>query len=167
VVAQYAKIHLFDVDLPSRVTARESDHFQPGDEVVTFPVGWGTAGLAICYDLRFPELFRALIDRGAQLLLVPSAFTRTTGADHWELLARARAVESQAFVVAANQVGQHSAQSASFGHSLVVDPWGNVMAKGDGERECVLHAELDRAVLDEIRTRLPALRHRRLSLKNA
>ena len=160
--AQYAKIHLFDIDLPGRVTSRESDHLAPGADVVCQPIQWARVGLAICYDLRFPELFRALVDRRADLILLPSAFTKTTGEDHWEILVRARAIENQAYIVAANQVGAHTPRGASYGHSLIVDPWGKVMAKADGENEAIINATLDQQRLQDVRAQLPSLANRRL-----
>ena len=126
-LAVYRKIHMFDVDAGG-VSYRESEHEQPGEEIVTAPVGELIAGLSVCYDLRFPELFRILALRGARLLTVPSAFTAATGRDHWEVLLRARAIENQAFVLAPNQVGTAPPHFDSFGHSAIVDPWGTVLA---------------------------------------
>ena len=126
-LAVYRKIHMFDVDAGG-VSYRESEHEQPGAEIVTAPVGELIAGLSVCYDLRFPELFRILALRGARLLTVPSAFTAATGRDHWEVLLRARAIENQAFVLAPNQVGEAPPHFDSFGHSAIVDPWGEVLA---------------------------------------
>jgi deaminated glutathione amidase len=163
IVAQYAKVHLFDIDLPGKVTSRESDHLSAGVETALTPVAWAKAGLAICYDLRFPELFRRYAAAKAELLVVPSAFTRTTGLDHWELLVRTRAIENQAFVIAANQVGSHQPTGASYGHSLIVDPWGQILAAADGEHEAVISAALQRRRLDDVRARLPALSHIRLT----
>ncbi len=119
-------------------------------------------GTAICYDLRFPELFRKMIEQGMQLLLLPSAFTKATGRDHWHVLVRARAIENQIYVIAANQVGEHTATSSSFGHSLIIDPWGKILAEGDAEREEILFAELDFSAQTQLRQRLPALAHRKL-----
>jgi predicted amidohydrolase len=163
VQATYAKIHLFDIDLPERVTSRESNSIAAGTDVTCTQIGWAQTGLGICYDLRFPELFRRLADRGAQLLIVPSAFTSTTGKDHWELLVRARAVENQAFVVAANQVGPHQPSGESFGHSMIVDPWGNVLAAANGIDRGVIHVNIHRKRLEEVRSQLPAMTNRRLS----
>lgn len=160
--AQYAKIHLFDIDLPGKVTSRESDHLAAGDQIACEPIEWARTGLAICYDLRFPELFRRLADRQTDLILLPSAFTRTTGRDHWELLVRTRAIENQAYVIAANQVGPHQPAGASFGHSMIVDPWGRIIAAADGEREGVVSATLVRSQLASVRSGLPALAHRKL-----
>jgi predicted amidohydrolase len=161
--AVYRKIHLFDVDLGASGGGvyRESAHVAPGKQIVVAETPEAVIGLSVCYDLRFPELYRALAARGAHLLMVPSAFTRETGKDHWEVLLRARAIENQAFVLAPAQCGRHSEARASHGRSLVVDPWGRVLAQG-GDRPCLVMADLDLAELAEIRARLPALDHRRL-----
>jgi len=163
--ARYRKIHLFDVDLPGQPPIRESFTYTPGEEVVTAQTEFGRAGLSICYDVRFPELYRALVTRGAEVLFVPSAFTAETGKDHWDVLIRARAIESQAFVVAPAQWGtwgppeQHR---RCFGNSLAVDPWGRVVARApDGVG--VAFADLDLDEVRRVRERLPALRHRRLN----
>jgi predicted amidohydrolase len=158
-LAVYRKIHMFDVDAGG-VSYRESEHERPGSEVVTGPVGELIAGLSVCYDLRFPELYRILALRGARLLTVPSAFTAATGRDHWEVLLRARAIENQAFVLAPNQVGQASPHFDSFGHSAIVDPWGKVLALApDGE--CFVAAELDLEAQVRVRESLPSLANRR------
>ncbi len=162
IIASYRKIHLFDVDLPGELTVRESASMHAGMDVVCTRLPQATLGQAICYDLRFPELFRILAARGMDVLMIPSAFTRTTGEAHWELLISARAVENQCFVLAPNQVGRHSPSSESLGGSLIVDPWGVVLARGGTVGEEVLLAELDFNRLREIRRRLPALAHRRL-----
>jgi deaminated glutathione amidase len=158
-LAVYRKIHMFDVDAGG-VSYRESEHEQPGSEAVTAPLGGLIAGLTVCYDLRFPELFRILALRGARLLTVPSAFTATTGRDHWEVLLRARAIENQAFVLAPNQVGEAPPHFDSFGHSAIVDPWGTVLAIA-AERECFAAADLDLAAQDDVRASLPSLANRR------
>ncbi len=158
-LAVYRKIHMFDVDAGG-VSYRESEHELAGSEVVTGPVGELIAGLSVCYDLRFPELFRILALRGARLLTVPSAFTTATGRDHWEVLLRARAIENQAFVIAANQVGEAPPHFASFGHSAIVDPWGKVLAMAPDE-ECFIAADLDLAAQDRVREELPSLANRR------
>ena len=158
-LAVYRKIHMFDVDAGG-VSYRESEHEQPGSEVVTAPLGELVAGLSVCYDLRFPELFRILALRGARLLTVPSAFTAATGRDHWEVLLRARAIENQAFVLAPNQVGEAPPHFDSYGHTAIVDPWGAVLASApDGE--CFIAADLDLAAQDRIREELPSLANRR------
>jgi len=160
-LARYRKIHLFDVDLPGRATVRESELRAPGGEVVTVPTDVGTLGLSICYDLRFPELYRRLVRAGAQVILVPSAFTFPTGAAHWEVLCRARAIENQCYLVAPDQTGQSPHGHADFGDSLIADPWGRVLARaGDGEG--VATAEIDLAALARIRRELPCLDHARL-----
>jgi predicted amidohydrolase len=156
----YRKIHLFDVAL-SGATHQESRYVAPGEEVVVAETSCGTLGLSVCYDLRFPELYRELVDRGARILLVPAAFTVPTGRDHWEVLLRARAIESQAFVLAAAQFGAHTPRRRSYGRSMIVDPWGVVLCTvPDGEGFGLADLDFDR--LEEIRERLPALRHRRL-----
>ncbi len=160
IAARYRKIHLFDVDLPGAVL-RESASVAAGSEIAVAKLEACTLGLSVCYDVRFPELYRALVERGANVLLVPAAFTVPTGRDHWEVLLRARAIESQAFVVAAAQWGEHNATRRSFGRSLIADPWGTVLCTvPDGEG--VALAELDFARLEDVRRRLPSLRHRRL-----
>jgi deaminated glutathione amidase len=158
--AVYRKLHLFDVEVAG-VVYRESDAEDPGEEIVTTTLRDGTVlGMAICYDLRFPELFRILTLAGARVLALPSAFTLATTRDHWEVLLRARAIEDQCFVVAANQIGEHAPGKASGGRSLIVDPWGTVLATAPDEEGYAL-AELDPARQDAIRARLPALQHRR------
>jgi predicted amidohydrolase len=159
--ARYRKMHLFDVDVPGGQRFRESDSIAAGDEVVVAETPWGGLGLTICYDLRFPELYRQLATRGARLIAVPAAFTRETGKDHWHVLLRARAIENQAFVFAPAQYGFHGGQRASYGHALVVDPWGVVLAEC-GDREGFALAELDFEQQDTVRRNLPCLTHRRL-----
>lgn len=158
--ARYDKIHLFDVDLPSGETWRESAAYAPGDRVVAADTPWGRLGLSICYDVRFPDLYRALSGAGADILAVPAAFTVPTGLAHWHVLLRARAIEAGAFVIAAAQVGNHEDGRATFGHSLVVDPWGEVLLDM-GSRVGIGIAELDLARIADVRSRIPALRHRR------
>jgi deaminated glutathione amidase len=157
-LAVYRKIHMFDVDAGG-VTYRESEHERPGGEPVVAPVGDLVTGLTVCYDLRFPELFRILALRGARLIAVPSAFTLATGRDHWEVLLRARAIEDQVFLVAPNQVGEAPPHYSSFGHSMIVDPWGVVLAAAADE-ECFVSAELDLAEQDRVRESLPSLANR-------
>jgi predicted amidohydrolase len=158
-LAVYRKIHMFDVDVGG-VSYRESEHERPGTEIVTAPLGDLIAGLSVCYDLRFPELFRILALRGARLIAVPSAFTLATGRDHWEVLLRARAIENQAFVLAPNQIGKAPPHFDSLGRSAIVDPWGVVLASAPDE-ECFLSAELDLAAQERIRESLPSLANRR------
>jgi predicted amidohydrolase len=159
IAAVYRKIHMFDVDAGG-VSYRESEHESPGAEPVTAPVGELTLGMTVCYDLRFPELFRILALRGARIVAVPSAFTLATGRDHWEVLLRARAIEDQVFVVAPNQSGEAPPHYSSFGRSMIVDPWGVVLATAaDGEGFVV--ADLDLAAQDRVRESLPSLANRR------
>ena len=159
--AVYRRIHMFDVEVGGK-TYRESEHEAPGDEIVLSEAADGTPlGLTICYDLRFPELYRELAVRGARVLLVPAAFTLATTREHWEVLLRARAIEDQAFVVAANQVGQHAPGFRSGGRSMIVDPWGLVLAQA-ADAETFAIAELDLERQAEIRRTLPSLANRRL-----
>jgi predicted amidohydrolase len=161
VVASYRKIHLFDVDLPDGTRLRESNSTVPGSAPVVTSVGGFEVGLSVCYDVRFPELYRRLVDAGASILLVPAAFTLLTGKDHWHALLRARAIESQCWVVAAGQWGKHPQGKTTYGHSMVVDPWGTIVAEAS-DRVGVVVADVDRALVDRIRATLPSLRHRRL-----
>ena len=162
IVAAYRKIHLFDVDLRPQGGAefRESAHVAPGQEVVVAKTPFGGLGLSVCYDLRFPELYRAQSERGVRFLAVPAAFAVETGRDHWEVLLRARAIENQAFVVAPAQCGRHSPERASYGRSLIVDPWGLVLARAP-DRPGVIVADCDLAAQDRLRASLPVLAHRR------
>ncbi len=159
--AVYRKIHLFDVDVGDGNTYRESDAVAPGGEVVVAETALGKLGMSVCYDLRFPELYRKHAERGATILAVPAAFTLMTGKDHWEVLLRARAIENQCYVIAPAQWGRHSEKRQTFGHALVVDPWGLVTAMVP-DREGIAVAELDAARLEQIRRDLPCLQHRRL-----
>jgi predicted amidohydrolase len=161
VVARYRKVHLFDVDIPGGAQFKESGTVAPGGEGVLLETPWAKIGLSICYDLRFPELYRALTARGARLLVVPAAFTQHTGKDHWHALLRARAIENQAYVLAAGQYGRHSEKRVTYGHSLIVDPWGTVLTEAS-DREGVVVAEIDLAFQDKVRRELPCLDHRRL-----
>jgi predicted amidohydrolase len=154
-------MHLFDIDLPGMESLKESKAVAPGAEIVVAQTDCGPLGLTICYDVRFPELYRELTRRGARILAVPSAFTERTGKDHWELLLRARAVENLAYVFAPAQVGRHARGRASYGHAMIVDPWGSVLAQvADGEG--IALAELDFERQDRLRRELPALQQRRL-----
>jgi predicted amidohydrolase len=158
-LAVYRKIHMFDVEAGG-VAYRESEHEQPGEEIVSAEVDGVELGLTVCYDLRFPELYRILAVRGARLIAVPSAFTAATGRDHWEVLLRARAIEDQVFVIAPNQVGEAPPHYSSYGHSAIVDPWGVVLAEApDGE--CFVAADLDLAAQERVREQLPSLANRR------
>jgi predicted amidohydrolase len=158
--ARYRKIHLFDVELADR-SYRESASCSPGREPVTLSAAGLGVGLSICYDLRFPELYRALSAAGAELLTVPAAFTVTTGKDHWQVLLRARAIEAQAYVVAAAQWGKHPGGRLTYGKSCIVDPWGEIVAQAS-EGEGVITAAVDRGYLARVRATLPSLQHRRL-----
>jgi deaminated glutathione amidase len=158
-IAVYRKIHMFDVDVGG-IAYRESEHEEAGSEIVTAPLGELIAGLTVCYDLRFPELYRILAVRGAQLLTVPSAFTTATGRDHWEVLLRARAIENQAFVLAPNQVGKAPPHFNSYGRSAIVDPWGVVLATAADE-EGFVAADLDLDAQQQVRESLPSLANRR------
>jgi deaminated glutathione amidase len=160
-LAVYRKMHLFDVEVGDGQTYRESAAVAPGKDVVTAETALGRIGLSVCYDLRFPELYRALSAQGALLLTVPSAFTLMTGKDHWEVLLRARAIENQAYVLAPAQGGRHPGERLTYGHAMVVDPWGVVVACAS-EGEGLAVADMDIGLLERVRTRLPALRHRRL-----
>ncbi len=159
--ATYRKIHLFDVDLPGEVSVCESDGRVAGTEAVTADTALGTIGLSICYDLRFPELYRRLARAGATIVTIPSAFTAYTGAAHWEPLLRARAIENQFYVVAPNQTGQSPHGFADYGNSMIVDPWGTVVARA-GEGEAVITAEIDADRIARIRREMPCLEHARL-----
>lgn len=158
--ARYDKIHMFDVDLPNGESYRESRNFQPGDRAVAADLPWGRLGLSICYDMRFPALYRALAEAGSSFFAIPSAFTRQTGEAHWHLLARARAVENGCFVFAAAQGGMHENGRETFGHSLIVDPWGKVLAE-DGTEPGLVMAEVDPAAVAAARSRIPSLQHGR------
>jgi len=159
-LAKYQKIHLFDIDLPGIVTFRESDFMTPGQTLAVTETNVGKLAQATCYDIRFPELFRLYAQRGAELVVTPAAFTMPTGRDHWHVLLRARAIENQMFVVAPNQFGKHGGELHSYGRSIIIDPWGTVLAQAsDGEG--VITAEIDLEQQVTIRSRLPCLQHRR------
>lgn len=158
--ARYDKLHLFDVDLPTGESWRESAAYTAGEDASVVETPAGALGMSICYDLRFPDLYRALTDAGATILAMPAAFTRPTGQAHWHVLLRARAIEGAAFVVAAAQTGEHQDGRATYGHSLVVDPWGEVLLDM-GEAPGIGFADLDVARQEDVRARVPALRHRR------
>ncbi|SFP36973.1 carbon-nitrogen hydrolase family protein [Sphingomonas rubra] len=158
--ARYDKMHLFDVDLPTGERWRESDSYAPGEQAVVAETPIGRIGLSICYDLRFPDLYGTMSNAGATLLSVPAAFTRPTGAAHWHVLLRARAIETGCFVVAAAQTGVHEDGRETYGRSLVVDPWGEVLLDM-GEEPGLGYATLDPAVLATVRARVPVLAHRR------
>jgi predicted amidohydrolase len=160
IVARYDKIHMFDVDLANGESYRESRNYRPGEIAVVTDLPWGRLGLTVCYDLRFPSLYRALAEAGSTYLAIPSAFTRQTGEAHWHVLNRARAIENGAFVLAAAQGGKHENGRETFGHSLVVDPWGRILAEGGTEPGVVL-ATIDPAEAAAARGRIPSLQHGR------
>lgn len=160
VTARYDKIHMFDVDLPNGEVYRESKNYEAGMRAVVAQLPWGKLGFGICYDLRFPYLFRALAHAGASFLTVPAAFTRVTGEAHWVTLLRARAIEAQCFVLAAAQGGVHEHGRETYGHSLVVSPWGQVMAEG-GVHPSVIFADIESSMIEDVRSRVPSLRHDR------
>ncbi|MEM8744815.1 MAG: carbon-nitrogen hydrolase family protein [Pseudomonadota bacterium] len=160
IAARYDKIHMFDVDLPNGETYRESKNYQPGHQAVTADLPWGRLGLTTCYDLRFPALYRALAHAGAQFVSVPSAFTEQTGKAHWHVLLRARAIENGMYVFAAAQGGAHDMGRSTYGHSLIVSPWGEVIAEAGVEPE-VIFAEIDPVQVAKARSRIPSLQHDR------
>jgi nitrilase len=160
--AIYRKIHLFDVDLVDKQESyRESRSMYPGDEVVTVDTPCGRVGLTICYDMRFPELFRQLVDAGATVFTVPAAFTVTTGEAHWHTLLRSRAIENLAYVIAPGQYGEHPDTRSTYGHSLIIDPWGRILAEAD-DGNCFVAADLDPELPAQLRSEFPALSNRRL-----
>lgn len=161
-IARHRKVHLFDVDLPG-MRFRESDTFAPGQEITTFETRWGTMGAAICFDVRFPELFRAMARRGAQIIFLPAQFNHKTGPAHWELSLRARAVDNEVFVVGASAAPFENFSYESWGHSMVVDPFGEVLVSC-GEEETILYADIDLARIGEVRAQLPTFLHLREEL---
>ncbi|PQZ83022.1 MULTISPECIES: carbon-nitrogen hydrolase family protein [unclassified Brevundimonas] len=161
ITARYDKLHVFDVDLANGETYRESASVRPGDAASVAATPWGRLGLSICYDVRFPHLYRALAKSGASMIAVPAAFTRPTGEAHWETLLRARAIETGAFVLAPAQGGTHEDGRQTWGRSLIIGPWGEVIARADHDEPGVLHARLDLSAVDRARASIPALRHDR------
>ena len=160
IAARYDKIHMFDVDLSNGESYRESRNYRPGEQAVLADLPWGGLGLTICYDLRFPALYRALAEAGATMLAIPSAFTKQTGEAHWHVLVRGRAIENGCFVFAAAQGGKHENDRDTYGHSLIVDPWGRIIAEG-GTDSGVVMAEIDPAEIANARARIPSLQHGR------
>ena len=160
IAARYDKVHMFDVDLEGGESYRESRTYRPGEQAVLSDLPWGRLGLTICYDLRFPALYRALAEAGATMMAIPSAFTQQTGEAHWHILLRARAVENGSFVFAAAQGGKHENGRETFGHSLIVDPWGRILAEG-GTEPGVVMADIDLADVAKARSRIPSLQHGR------
>ncbi len=160
IIGRYDKIHMFDVDLPGDETYRESDTYRPGDDACLAATPWGDLGMTICYDLRFPALYRTLAQEGADFIAVPSAFTRQTGRAHWSVLLRARAIETGCYVFAPAQCGDHGGGRKTYGHTMVVDPWGEVVAEA-GEKTGVIMARIDPALVLEARAAIPSLRQDR------
>ena len=160
IAARFDKIHMFDVELPGGETYRESKNYQPGNAGVLADLPWGTLGLTVCYDLRFPHLYRALAQAGADFLAIPSSFTRKTGEAHWHVLMRARAIENGCFVLAAAQAGKHEVGRETYGHSLIVSPWGEVLADA-GTATGVIVADVNPGEVQEARQRIPSLQHDR------
>ena len=160
ITARYDKIHMFDVDLPNGESYRESRSYAPGEHAVVADLPWGRLGVTICYDLRFPSLYRALAEAGSAFLAIPSSFTKQTGEAHWHVLNRARAIENGAYVFAAAQGGRHENGRDTFGHSLVIDPWGRILAEGDTEPGVVM-CEIDPAAVGTARSRIASLQHGR------
>ena len=158
VVATYDKIHMFDATLPDGKVIRESSAYCPGDRAVIAETPWGAIGLTVCYDLRFPQLYRALAKGGARYLTIPSSFQRATGKDHWHPLIQARAIENACFVFAPAMCGEHPGNRSTYGHALVVDPWGKILADG-GESPGIVYADIDPARVDKVRGMLPCLEH--------
>ena len=161
ILASYDKLHLFDVDLPSGERWRESATYAGGACAVVAPTPWAMLGLTICYDIRFPGLYRALAEAGAEILTAPACFTRQTGEAHWHVLQRARAIETGSFVVSAAQGGLHEDGRETYGHSLIIDPWGRVLADAGGSEPGVILAEIDMAQVADARARIPSLKHGR------
>ena len=160
IAARYDKIHMFDVDLANGESYRESRNYRPGERAMLSDLPWGRLGLTVCYDLRFPALYRALAEAGATMLAIPSAFTKQTGEAHWHLLVRSRAIENGCFVFAAAQGGKHENGRETYGHSLVIDPWGKIIAEGDAEPGVVM-ADIDPSAVAAARARIASLQHGR------
>jgi deaminated glutathione amidase len=160
IVAAYDKIHMFDVTLPDGKVIRESSAYRPGDRAVTAETPWGKIGLTVCYDLRFPQLYRGLAQAGARFLTIPSSFQRATGKAHWHTLVKARAIENACFVFAPAMCGEHPGNRTTYGHSLIVDPWGDVLADG-GDTPGIVYADIDPGRVDKVRSMLPCLGHDR------
>jgi predicted amidohydrolase len=164
--ARYDKLHMFDIELANGESYRESDAIAPGDKAVIADTPWGKLGLSICYDLRFGALYRALAQGGAEMITIPAAFTETTGKAHWHTLVRARAIETGCFIIAPNQCGHHVDKRRSWGHSLIIDPWGEILADG-GADPGVIYADIDLSKVEKARSRIPVLSNERaFSLQN-
>ena len=160
IAGTYDKIHMFDVTLPDGKVIRESSSYRPGERAVIAATPWGKLGMTICYDVRFPHLYRALAQGGAEFIVVPSSFQRQTGKVHWHTLLKARAIETAAYILAPAMCGEHPGNRQTYGHSLIVDPWGEVLADG-GEAPGIIHAEIDPARVAKIRSMMPSLQHDR------
>ncbi|MEN1968742.1 carbon-nitrogen hydrolase family protein [Lentibacillus sp. N15] len=160
IVKLYRKIHLYDAEFEGRYTIKESDTIKPGSDVVTAETDFGTVGMTICYDIRFPELFRSLAIQGSKVIFVPAAFPLYTGAHHWEILLRARAIENQCYIIAAGQFGTVPPEQVEFGNSMIIDPWGTVLARAP-EREAIIMQELDLDYIDQVRGKISCMAHRR------
>ena len=160
IVAQYDKIHLFDACFGENRFYRESARICPGDQVTVAETPWGKMGMTVCYDVRFPHLYRDLAKYGVEILAIPAAFARVTGEAHWHILLRARAIENGAYVIAPAQCGEHPGQKRTFGHAMIIDPWGTILAEA-GDEPCVITARLDMQRVKEVRTNLPTLQHDR------
>ena len=165
IIAKHRKMHLFDVDIPGGITFFESETLSPGQEVTTFATTFGTMGLAICYDMRFPELARAMVLQSANVIIYPAAFNQVTGPLHWEILLRSRAIDNQVFVIAASPANHPESVYAAYGHSMAVDPWGKVIAEA-GSGEMLLVTEINLELVDKVRNEIPVLKHRRPELYN-
>lgn len=161
-VARYDKVHLFDVVLSQEEIYKESDTTEAGDHLTLIDSPFGKLGIAICYDLRFPELFRSLFNKGAEILIVPSAFTETTGRAHWEILARSRAIENFCYFIGSCQGGKHANGRSTFGHSLIINPWGTVLAKKEDQEPGVIYADIDLMALKKARESIPIQNHQRI-----
>ncbi len=157
--ALYRKIHLFDIDLDKAHSYKESDRFEAGHSIVTAETDIGTFGFSICYDVRFPELYRELTFRGSKLIFIPAAFTLFTGKDHWETLLRARAIENQVYIAAPDQIGEHPVHKTCYGNSMIIDPWGKVIARAS-DTTGIITADIDWDYLEDVRTKLPSLKNR-------
>jgi len=158
--ARYNKLHMFDIELKSGESYRESDAIAPGDRAVIVETAWGKLGLSICYDLRFAALYHSLAQAGAEFITIPAAFTQTTGQAHWHTLVRARAIETGAFIIAPNQCGHHCDKRYSYGHSLIIDPWGEILADG-GSEPGIIYADIDLDQVQKVRSRIPSLKNER------
>lgn len=163
VIARYRKIHLYDANFKGRLTEKESDTIKPGDEIVTAETSFGKVGLTICYDMRFPELYRTLALQGSKIIFVPAAFPLYTGAHHWEILLRARAIENQCYIVTVGQIGPSKPNRITYGNSMIINPWGTVVARAQ-ESECVVVQEIDLEYVDKVRSDMQCLLHRRPDL---